>query len=79
MLNVSVNETLSRTIITVLTTAFVVIFLLVMGGEFVRDFAFAMTIGLVTGTYSSVFVASALVVEWQNRIANRKKTARAAA
>jgi preprotein translocase subunit SecF len=79
MLNVSINETLSRTIITVLTVFIVTMFLLFMGGEFVRDFAFAMTIGLVTGTYSSIYVASALVVEWQNRITNRRKTARAAA
>lgn len=79
MLNVSINETLSRTIITVVTTFIVVLFLLFMGGEFVRDFALAMTIGLITGTYSSVFVASAFVVEWQNRITNRRKTARASA
>jgi preprotein translocase subunit SecF len=46
-----------------------------MGGEFVRDFALAMTIGLVTGTYSSVFVASAIVVEWQNRITTRRRPA----
>ena len=79
MLNVSINETLSRTIITVLTVFIVTMFLLFMGGEFLRDFAIAMTIGLVTGTYSSVFVASALVVEWQNRITNRRKPARVAA
>jgi preprotein translocase subunit SecF len=79
MLNVSINETLSRTIITVITVFIVTMFLLFMGGEFVRDFALAMTIGLVTGTYSSVYVASALVVEWQNRITNRRKAARAAA
>ena len=79
MLNISINETLSRTIITVVTVFIVTMFMLFMGGEFVRDFALAMTIGLVTGTYSSVYVASAIVVEWQNRITNRRKTARAAA
>jgi preprotein translocase subunit SecF len=79
MLNVSINETLSRTIITVLTVFIVTMFLLIMGGEFVRDFALAMTIGLVTGTYSSVYVASAIVVEWNNRITNRRKPARAVA
>jgi len=79
MLNVSINETLSRTIITVLTVFIVTMFLLFMGGEFVRDFALAMMIGLVTGTYSSVYVASAIVVEWQNRITNRRKTVRSAA
>jgi preprotein translocase subunit SecF len=79
MLNVSINETLSRTIITVVTVFIVVMFLLFMGGEFVRDFALAMTIGLITGTYSSVYVASAVVAEWQNRITNRRKASRAAA
>ena len=75
MLNVSINETLSRTIITVVTVFIATEFLLFMGGEFVRDFALAMTIGLVTGTYSSVFVASAIVVEWQNRITTRRRPA----
>ncbi|MGD1048003.1 MAG: protein translocase subunit SecF, partial [Candidatus Krumholzibacteriaceae bacterium] len=73
MLNISVNETLSRTIITVLTVFIVTMCLLLMGGEFMRDFAKAMTIGLVTGTYSSIYVASALVYEWQIRITNRRK------
>ena len=79
MLNISVNETLSRTIITVLTVFIVTMFLLFMGGEFVRDFALAMTIGLVTGTYSSIYVASALVYEWQLRITNRRKAVKTAA
>ncbi len=78
MINVSVNETLSRTIITAGTTLLAVIFLLVFGGEVIHDFALAMTIGLVTGTYSSVFIASALVVEWQNRITMRRKAVPAA-
>jgi preprotein translocase subunit SecF len=79
MLNISINETLSRTIITVLTVFMVTMFLLFMGGEFVRGFALAMTIGLVTGTYSSVYVASALVHEWQVHITNRRKGAKAQA
>ncbi len=79
MLNISVNETLSRTIITVMTVFIVTMFLLIMGGEFVRDFALAMTIGLVTGTYSSIYVASALVYEWQLRITNRRKAVKTAA
>ena len=79
MLNISINETLSRTIITVVTVFIVTMFLLLMGGEFMRDFARAMTIGLVTGTYSSIYVASALVYEWQIRITNRRKTAKTAA
>ena len=79
MLNVSVNETLSRTIITVITVFMATMFLLFMGGAFVRDFALAMTIGLVTGTYSSIYVASAIVVEWNNRITNRRKAVKTAA
>lgn len=79
MLNVSINETLSRTIITVITVFIATMFLLIMGGAFVRDFAIAMTIGLVTGTYSSIYVASALVVEWNNRITNRRKAVKTAA
>jgi preprotein translocase subunit SecF len=78
MLNISVNETLSRTIITVITVFIAVMFLLFMGGAFVRDFALAMTIGLVTGTYSSIYVASAIVVEWNNRITNRRKVVKTA-
>jgi len=79
MLNVSINETLSRTIITGLSVFFVIIFMLFMGGEFVRDFALAMLVGFLTGTFSSIYVASAIVVEWQNRITNRRKATRVAA
>jgi preprotein translocase subunit SecF len=75
MLNVSVNETLSRTIITVLTVFIANGFLLFLGGEFIRDFSIAMLIGLLTGTYSSIYVASAIVIEWQNRVTMRRKPA----
>lgn len=78
MVNISVNETLSRTIITAGTTLIAVIFLLAFGGQVIHDFALAMTIGIITGTYSSVFIASALVVEWQNRISARRKVTAAA-
>ena len=70
MLNISINETLSRTIITSLTVFFVVMF---MGGEFMRDFALAMTIGVVTGSYSTIYVATAVVAEWQRHITMRQK------
>ncbi len=78
MLNVSINETLSRTIVTALTVFMVSLFLLFMGGEFVRDFALAMTIGLISGSYSTIYIASALVVEWQNRVTMRRRPAAAA-
>ena len=65
VVNKSLNETISRTIITSLTTLFVVTILFFFGGEVLRSFAFALIIGIVIGTYSSLFVASPFVVEWQ--------------
>ncbi len=73
MINISINESLSRTIITSLTTLIVVLFLLFMGGEVIRDFAFALMVGIVVGTYSSIYVASPILIEWQNRMATRKR------
>ena len=67
IINRSVNETLSRTILTALTTLFVVIALLILGGGIIHDFAFAMTVGIVVGTYSSVYVASPILIAWQER------------
>ena len=65
IVNTSLNESLSRTLVTSLTTLFVVVCLFVFGGEVIKDFAFALMVGVVVGTYSSVYVASPLVVEWQ--------------
>jgi preprotein translocase subunit SecF len=70
--NKSLNETLSRTIITSLTTLFVVTVLFFFGGEVLRSFAFALIVGIVIGTYSSIFVASPFVVEWQLRRSKAK-------
>ena len=63
LINKSVNEVLSRTIITSGTVFVVLSVLLVFGGEVIRGFAFASLVGIVTGTYSSIYIASALVVE----------------
>jgi preprotein translocase subunit SecF len=71
--NISINEVLSRTIITSLTTQLAVLSILVFGGEVLFDFALALTIGIVIGTYSSVFVASPIIVEWENRSPRRVK------
>ncbi len=65
IINRSINECLNRTALTSGTTLLVVIALFVSGGEVIHDFAFALIIGVVVGTYSSSFVASPLVVEWQ--------------
>jgi len=63
IMNLSVNETLSRTIMTSLTTALVVIAMLLFGGETLRGFSTALIIGIVIGTYSSIFVASAIALQ----------------
>jgi preprotein translocase SecF subunit len=63
VINLSVNETLSRTVITSLTVALSVLALFIFGGEVIHDFSFAMLIGVVFGTYSSVYVASALALD----------------
>jgi preprotein translocase subunit SecF len=64
-INLSVNEVLSRTIITSLTTFLATVSLLVFGGSVLRDFALALSMGIVVGTYSSVFVASPVVALWR--------------
>ncbi len=71
IINKSVNETLSRTILTSLTTLVVVVALFVLGGGIIHDFAFAMIIGVFIGTYSSVYVASPILLAWHGR--GRKK------
>ena len=63
VVNQSVNESLSRTVVTSLTTFFVVLVLFLFGGEVIHTFAFAMIIGVIIGTYSSIFIASNAVVK----------------
>jgi len=64
-INLSVNEVLSRTVITSLTTFMACLALLLLGGIVLRDFAFALAVGVVVGTYSSVFIASPIVAVWR--------------
>ncbi len=66
VLNTAINRTLSRTILTSLTTLAVVAFLIIVGGSVIRDFSVALLIGVIVGTYSSIFVASPILVEWTN-------------
>jgi preprotein translocase subunit SecF len=63
IMNLSVNETLSRTIMTAFTTSLVVVAMLSFGGETLRGFSAALIVGILIGTYSSIFVASALALE----------------
>jgi preprotein translocase SecF subunit len=67
ILNTSIRQTLSRTILTSLTTLMVVLVLLLAGGHVINSFAFALLIGVVTGTYSSIFIASPLLFVWNKR------------
>ncbi len=62
VLNISINETLSRTVMTSVTTLLALIALLVLGGDVIRGFVFAMTWGVIVGTYSSVFVATNILL-----------------
>jgi SecD/SecF fusion protein len=72
IINSALNDTLSRTIITALTTILVVLVLFFFGGEVIKGFTFALLVGLVVGTYSSIFVASSLVVDTDNWFNKRK-------
>jgi preprotein translocase SecF subunit len=72
IVNRAVNETLSRTILTGGTTLIVLLFLFFMGGEVIHDFAFALIIGIVIGTYSSIFIGAPLVVDWKQRVEQRR-------
>lgn len=63
----SINETLSRTVLTALTVVIVLVALYVYGGEIIRDFAWVLLLGVLVGTYSSIFVASPIVLLWQGK------------
>ena len=67
VINNSINEVLSRTLITSLTVLLVIAALLVLGGHVLLDFSFALFIGVMVGTYSSIFVASPLIYLWRTR------------
>jgi len=73
IVNQSVNMTLTRSINTSLTSLFPVILLLILGTTALKDFALALTIGIITGTYSSIFFASPILVVWNNRFSKYKK------
>jgi preprotein translocase subunit SecF len=73
VVNNSINTTLSRSINTSATSLFPIIMLLILGTAALKDFALALTIGVITGTYSSIFFASPLLVVWNNRFSKYKK------
>ncbi|MBT5029029.1 MAG: protein translocase subunit SecF [Nitrospinaceae bacterium] len=67
IINASINQTLSRTLLTSGTTLLVVIALFLFGGEIIHDFSFALLVGVIIGTYSSIFIASVFLVYWHSR------------
>lgn len=67
IVNEGINQTLSRTILTGITVFLVLIPLFVLGGSVIHDFAFTLIVGVFVGTYSSIFVASAIVIYWRKR------------
>ncbi len=68
VINESINEVLSRTVITTVTTLICLAAIMVFGGEVLFDFAFALFVGIIVGTYSSIFVASPIVYAWRKRL-----------
>ena len=72
IINISINQTLSRTILTSGTTLLVVAALFFRGGEIIHDFSFALMIGVLVGTYSSIFIASVFLVYWENRSVKKR-------
>lgn len=79
VVNHSVNQTLNRTVLTAGTTLVSVIALFLFGGEVLKGFAFTVIVGTITGTYSSVFIAAAIVTFWRGKIAPRVPVAAPAA
>ena len=72
VINMSINQTLSRTILTSGTTLLVVVALFFRGGEIIHDFSFALIVGVLVGTYSSIFIASVFLVYWDNRTTSKR-------
>ncbi len=73
IINMSINQTIGRTILTTITTLLVVVTLFLRGGEVLNTFALCLIIGFIAGTYSTIFIASPLVLAWENMVSTRKK------
>jgi len=68
IINASVNQNLARTVNTSITTLFVLLALYLLGGRMIKDFALALLVGVIIGTYSSIVIVAGLVVEWERRL-----------
>jgi preprotein translocase subunit SecF len=71
IINTSINETLSRTILTTGTALLVLAALYFLGGNVIRPFAFALLVGFISGVYSTIFIASPVILLWESRVARR--------
>jgi preprotein translocase subunit SecF len=78
LINLSVNQTLSRTVLTSGLTFLTAVSLFLFGGQVLNGFAFALVVGIIVGTYSSIFIASPILIFWQNFLESRKKQVAAA-
>jgi len=76
VINLSINETLSRTIITTGTAILVLLALFVLGGGVIRPFAFALLVGFFSGVYSTIFIASPVILLWEKGTAKKKLSQR---
>jgi preprotein translocase subunit SecF len=72
IVNISLNSTLGRTVVTSLTTLMVVVILFILGGEVIKNFAFALIVGVLVGTYSSVYIASPVMIYFEKQAAAKK-------
>jgi preprotein translocase subunit SecF len=72
VINISVNQTLSRTILTSGLTLLTALSLFLFGGQVLNGFSFALVVGIIFGTYSSIYIASPILLFWQNLIESRK-------
>lgn len=73
IVNSSINQVLSRTVLTSVTTLLVVLALFFLGGAVIHDFAFAMLVGILVGTYSSIFIASPTILVWESISPSKEK------
>jgi len=74
IINASINQTLNRTLLTSITTALAVLMLLIFGGVAISDFVLLMLLGVIIGTYSSVFIASPIVALWHRKVVGIRET-----
>jgi SecD/SecF fusion protein len=73
IINASINQTLARTIITSITTLFVLFSLFFFGGRILHGFSLTLLVGVVIGTYSSIFIVAPIVAQWEKKAPSRRR------